>query len=170
MIVMVTGLPGSGKSTLAGLLSVRLSLPMLSKDVVKEAVHESLATADRGAVSRTSAEVIWRLLPDCPAGAVVDMWFDPVRDAGVAVDGLRRAGCLGKTVEVMCSCPGAVAAGRYQVRARSNVHHGPDEETLDRIRRSAPLMVPLGAGPALAVDSTKPFDVDGIVRWLDSHS
>lgn len=170
MIVMVTGLPGSGKSTLAGFLSVRLDLPMLSKDAVKEAVHESIATADPGAVSRASAEVIWRLLPGFPAGAVVDMWFDPIRDAGVGVDGLRRAGCLDDTVEVMCSCPGAVAADRYRRRARSHAHRGPDHETLDRIRRSAPLMVPLGAGPALLVDSTKPFDIDSIVRWLNSHS
>jgi len=40
--VVVSGLPGSGKSALATGLSARLGLPVIDKDVVLEALYDSL--------------------------------------------------------------------------------------------------------------------------------
>jgi glucokinase len=37
LVVLVNGLPAAGKTTLARALSNRLSLPLFSKDVIKEA-------------------------------------------------------------------------------------------------------------------------------------
>lgn len=165
-IILVTGVPASGKSTLSRLLADTLQLPILSKDVVKEALHDSLGTADPVAVSQASAEVIWRLLPHFPAGAIVDMWLDPVRDAGVAADGLRRAGTSTDAVEIQCRCPGDVAVDRYRHRPRSPAHRGPDPQTLARIQDSAGRISPTGIGPFLAVDSTKPFVIPPIVAWI----
>ena len=165
-IVLVTGIPASGKSTLSRLLSDALLLPVLSKDVVKEALHDSLGTTDPVAVSKASAEVIWRLLPHFPAGAIVDMWLDPVRDAGVAVDGLRRGGIISGAVEIQCRCPGDVAVERYRRRSRSPAHRGPDPQTLTRIRDAAERMNPAGIGPFLAVDATSPFVIPAIVAWI----
>ena len=36
--VVVSGPPGSGKSTLAGPLATQLGLPLLGKDIIKEAL------------------------------------------------------------------------------------------------------------------------------------
>ncbi len=169
-IILVTGVPASGKSTLSQLLADTVQLPILSKDVVKEALHDSLGSADPVAVSQASAEVIWRLLPHFPAGAIIDMWLDPVRDAGVAADGLHRAGISSCAVEIQCRCPGDVAVERYRQRRRSTAHRGPDAETLSRIRDSAQHMSPAGIGPFLAVDSTSPFVIPPIVDWIRDNA
>ena len=162
----MTGVPASGKSTLSRLLADALQLPVLAKDVVKEALHDSLETTDPVAVSKASAEVIWHLLPSFPGGVIVDMWLDPVRDAGVAADGLSRAGAMARAIEIGCRCPGEVAVERYRGRLRSLAHRPPDSQTLARIQEASDQMRPTGIGPYLAVDSTKPFAITDIVAWV----
>jgi hypothetical protein len=41
VFVLVTGPPGSGKTTLAGPLAERLSLPLIAKDTIKEALMKT---------------------------------------------------------------------------------------------------------------------------------
>lgn len=45
ILLIINGPPASGKSTLAGLLSQALGLPHLSKDLIKEALFDSLGTS-----------------------------------------------------------------------------------------------------------------------------
>jgi predicted kinase len=170
VIVLVTGLPASGKTTLARQLAAELRLPLLSKDTVKEALFDVLGVGDREwalRLSEASLAVLWSLAADSPAGAVVELWLDPKRDAGLAQDGMRRAGLRG-AYEVRCLVPGDVAADRYAARQRHPGHLGADEATLQRIRDSAALMRPLGVGPSRDVDTTGPVDVPAVVRWLES--
>jgi glucokinase len=116
-----------------------------------------------------SVELLWSLLPQCPAGAIVDLWLDPRRDAGSAQRGLARAG-VQAAFEILCDCPAEVAAQRYAERPRHAGHLRADEATLQRIRESGPLMAPLQIGPALRVDTTRAVDLDSIVAWLRTVS
>ncbi len=167
--ILVTGLPASGKTTLARAVSQALGMPLLSKDVVKESLFGTLSGLDRAEVSHAANEVLWALLSDCPGGAVVEIWLDPRRDVGIAADVLARAGSR-VAVEIMCICPGDIAAQRYAARARPPPHLPPDEATLQRIRDSADLMQPLGVGPVLPVDTTGPSDVDRITAWITASA
>ena len=45
-IIVVSGTPGSGKTTLARQLAIALELPLISKDVIKEALYDTLGTGD----------------------------------------------------------------------------------------------------------------------------
>ena len=46
-LVIVTGPPGAGKSTLARLIAPRVSLPLVSKDGIKEVLYDTLGWHDR---------------------------------------------------------------------------------------------------------------------------
>ena len=65
-IVVLTGRPATGKSALAALLHARFGWPVLAKDVVKEALFDTLGGGDRTwsrRLSNASFELLFRLVP-----------------------------------------------------------------------------------------------------------
>ena len=77
MYVLVTGPPAAGKTFLAVPLARSLVLPLIGKDVIKEAMHDGLPTSEPREVwsrhlSDTAYGVMLALLKDVPA-AVLDL-------------------------------------------------------------------------------------------------
>ncbi len=163
--VVVTGVPGAGKTTLARGLSRQLDLPLLSLDLVKDALYPELPDVDRADLRRATGAVIWDLLADAPGGAVVDIWLEPRRDAGVLAAGLARAGVT-TVVELLCQVPPAVAVSRYASRVRTAVHLPADQETLARIRNAAEIIALHELGPGRLVDTTRPVDIARLAVWV----
>lgn len=71
-VVVVSGAPAAGKSTLAGPLALTLGFPLLSKDVIKEALFDHLGHVDDDErtssrkLGAASMELLWRIASDSP--------------------------------------------------------------------------------------------------------
>jgi predicted kinase len=159
-IVYISGRPGAGKSSLAFPLAAELGYSLVTKDLVKEALHDALYVPGEGendlAWSRRLGAASFALLWTLAAHAgdmVIEANFDPGNDE--ALTHLRGLGNL--TVEVHCACPAEVALARYNARPRHEVHQSTlPLSSMNKYDR------PVGVGPLITVDTAKPVDVAAI--------
>ena len=173
IVCLVNGIPGAGKTTLATRLAAELGLPLLRKDSVKEAFADALAGADdltdhtrQRSTGVGAMEAIWALLAESPCGAIVETWAPPSRDRTFVEAGLRRAGLDPTRVpEVFCAVPVSVACERYAVRAasgqRHTVHRTVSDEEWQWVAEHG---IPLGLGPTLRVDTSRPVSDREVAR------
>ncbi|MBA2609121.1 MAG: AAA family ATPase [Actinobacteria bacterium] len=164
LFVVVSGAPGSGKSTLARALAPRLELPLIEKDVIKEALADELGAPDVGASRRLGAATMRIMLglARVNRGAVLESTWIP------SLARRELASLTSPVVEVLCDVPVEVAMKRYCERAgiRHPVHF--DQQRLDRgdfVNRSEPVD---GGWPVLRVDTTGEVNVDALVREIDA--
>jgi predicted kinase len=158
--VYISGRPGAGKSSLAVPLAAELGYSLVVKDLVEEALYDALYVPAEGKVDRTwsrrlsvaSWELLWMLA--ARAGEmVIEANFHPPAD--IELGKLRGLG--GRMVEVHCACPAEVALARYDARSRHEVHSG----TLP-LSAMAKYDRPIGIGPLITVDTTRPVDVASV--------
>jgi predicted kinase len=157
--VLVTGPPGSGKTTLGAPLAAALGLSLIAKDAIKEALMDALGRPSEVEESRHIGQAAVKAMlavAETSNGAVLDSTF--FRET---VNALRLFS--GRFVEVRCCAPRDVVLARYRERsAERHVGH------LDSLRREEELwnpglLQPLGLGPVIEVDTTKPVDIATLV-------
>jgi len=159
-VVIVSGPPAAGKSALAGPLAAELGFTLIAKDRIKETLHDVLgreADTDLAWSQRLGAaamELLWTLALDAPAVVLeANFWPDDAR--------LEARMCALGTVpvEVHCRCPLDECLRRYAERtpSRHPVHVDGAERraTAETFARSAR---PIGRGPVITVDTTRPVD------------
>lgn len=161
MIAVVAGLPGSGKTTLARSLALRLGWPLISKDVIQEAVMDELGTGDlewASQLSRLAHRVMYALVPEIGGSVVLEAHFH----RGVAEHDLSALGQ--PLVQIYCRCPIDVAWERYQQRRDDPARHPghlpehQDESATLGWRTTEPLPLDLHA-PLIEVDTSREVDV-----------
>lgn len=122
-MIVVSGLAASGKTTVGRALSEGLSLPVIDKDDILEALFDSMgceSREQRHRLSRASDEVLFRVAASSGSAVLVNWW-----NHNTAPDRLRLI--ADSVVEVFCDCPIEVAAARFATRRRHPGH-------LDRLR------------------------------------
>lgn len=123
-MIVVSGLAASGKTTVGRALSEGLSLPLIDKDDILEALFDSMGCENREQrhrLSRASDEVLFRMAASSGSAVLVNWW-----NHETAPDRLRLV--ADSIVEVFCDCPVEVAAARFLTRQRHPGH-------LDRLRK-----------------------------------
>jgi predicted kinase len=157
-IAYVSGRLGAGKSSLAAPLAAELGYSLVTKDLIKETLHDALHVPGDGEIDRAwsqrlgaaSFDLLWTLAAHA-GDMVIEANFHP--HSKYEMDKLRGLG--DRVVEVHCACPAEVAVARYNARIRHEVHWLTTATlaTMDKYDR------PVGIGPLITVDTTVPVDV-----------
>lgn len=161
----VSGSPGAGKTSLAVPLAAELGYALLSKDLIKETLHDALGAPEPDlAWSRrlggAAMELLWTLAARS-ADVLIEANFRPYSDYERA----RLTALGGNPVEVHCACPAELAAARYDTRARHPVHHL-RHVSVDSL---AEWDRPVGIGALVTVDTTAPVDVASVAAVIRRH-
>lgn len=165
-VVVLAGIPGSGKSTLATQLAAALAIPMISKDVIKEALMDALGSGELqwvNKLSRASHLVMYDLVRTFATDVLIEAHFH----GGVAEADLHALGL--PLVQVFCRCPVAVAWDRYQKRRDDPLRHRghrlehQDESATLSWRTSDPRPLDLD-GPLVEVDTATSVDIESLAN------
>ncbi len=175
-LLIITGHPATGKTTLANLLAAELSLPLLSKDVLKETLFDSLGWCDRAWSRQVGVAAITQLyrLADSLLFArrpfVIESNFradlDTPRMQALAASHSFRP------VQIRCVAAGDVLVARIRHRIASGQRHpGHCDELgaadLEIVRRRSDIQpLPIG-GALLTIDTTDPACIDypAVLAW-----
>lgn len=164
-LVYVSGAPGAGKTSLAVPLAAALGYALLTKDTIKETLHDALGAPEPDlAWSRrlggASMELLWTLAARAPK-VVIEANFRPYSE----YEHGRFAELGGCLVEVHCQCPAEVALARYNARPRHPVHV---MKTLP-VEAMAEYDVPVGIGALITVDTTASVDVTAVAAEVRAY-
>ncbi len=150
---MVSGAPGTGKSTIARAVGADLRFPVLSLDLVKEALADVLGLGDEDwsdRVGDAAAEGVFRLASAVPDAIAEGWWRAARRDRALA----EFAGAI----EVFCHCDPQLAGDRAAARighGRHPIHRDVINPVMaDRVPWLAESVTPLGLGAALVTVDT----------------
>jgi predicted kinase len=161
-LVYVSGGLGAGKTSLAFPLAAELGYSLVTKDLIKETLHDALHVPGEGEIDQAwsrrlgaaSMELMWALAARA-GDMVIEANFHPHSE--YELDKLRGLG--GSMVEVHCACPAEVAVARYNARLRHEVHTV-KEVTLAWMEEQYGR--PVGIGSLITVDTTAPVDVAAV--------
>lgn len=168
-LIVVAGIPASGKTTLVRDLGPALGLSVVSKDVIKESLMDTLGSGDADwarELGRAAFGIMYAVLDDL----VGDVIFEAHFHRGIAEATLEATGH--DLVQVYCSCPPEVAWERYQRRrdepTRHPGHHPEhqDEMATAEWRDQPPEPLDLD-GPLIVVDTTRPVDIAALTSQVD---
>jgi predicted kinase len=163
--VVVSGPPASGKSTLAPALATALDLPLLAKDVVKDALVDVLGAPDvprSRELGRAAVHVLLAVARTAGRG-LEGVWFDYARAPLAALPG--------PLVEVFCRCPPDVLRARYAARSTGrgagyfDLDRDPDE--LWNAEVGTPVA---GDWPVLEVDTSGAVEVAALAARVVAAS
>lgn len=139
-LIIVTGLPGTGKTTLARELAIRLRVPLLTKDAIKEPLLTTLGASDRAQsrrLSDASFAVLFTMAHELAAAgsdAIIEGNFRPGEHEAALLSSSARI------AQILCSTDEPERLARLAARASDPSRHAGHRDA-----EQAQLAVPAGA-------------------------
>jgi predicted kinase len=167
----VTGPPAAGKTTLASELGSRLVVPVLSKDLIKEALIGSLGVqtlAESQRLGRAAYTVLFAVASEL-LGSGISLLLEVPLIRGVSDSDVQRLTDLATSALIVCIAPPEVIVERYRIRANSHTRHsGHMDQARSQMLRMPPFKEPEVDVPRLHVDTSEGYrpSLPEIVDWL----
>ncbi|MCP4537430.1 MAG: ATP-binding protein [Chloroflexi bacterium] len=126
-VVIVSGMPCTGKTTLARRVAEQFSLPLMSKDMCKELLFDTLGWKDREWSKRlgyVSSELLFQFLETqliAHCSCIVESNFKIEFDTARFLDIKNRYGF--EPVQIQCVADGHVLVDRFRQRSESGERH-----------------------------------------------
>jgi predicted kinase len=162
-LIVVTGPPAAGKTVTARRLAADLGLPLIEKDVLKEALYDTLGPADLAWSRRLGAGVTEQLyrLAERFASLGVDALLESNFVTDLATPRFLKIADKHpfRALQVVCTADAETIAARYARRAGTGERHPGHHDSLygeeavaGWLERHRPLDLP---GPVVIVDSSE---------------
>ncbi len=141
-LIVITGRPAAGKSTLATWLGEQLSLPVISKDSIKEILFEEIGWRDREwskMLGRASVELMYHYAQTqlkADKSVILDNAFHPYLASPVLQSLLNQY--KAQAVQVICTTDNEVLFERFRQRALSGERHmgHVDSQSLNELKQN----------------------------------
>ncbi len=176
VVVVVSGMPCAGKTTLARRVAERFSLPLMSKDMCKELLFDTLGWKDREWSKRlgyVSIELLFQFLEAqlmACRSCIVESNFKTEFDTTRFLDLKDRYEF--EPVQIQCVADGRVLFDRFKRRSESGERHPGhcDRSNYDEFQemlllgRTPPLDI---GGSLIEVDTTDSVDYAAVFAEID---
>lgn len=169
--LVISGLPASGKTTVGTAIAAELHLPLFDKDVILEAMFETIGIGDvawRTKLSRSADFILQRLAKASSGGVLVSWWRNPrsATESGTPVEWLQAL--PGEVTEVYCKCEPSVAVDRFFARRRHPGHLDQMKSPPQELTRFsvASALGPIGVGRLIEVCTDSPMHLPDLLTRL----
>jgi cytidylate kinase len=172
-LVVISGAVAAGKTTLGVRLAARLNATLLSKDLLKETLHQPLEITSQ-TTSLVASNAAMRLMYSIAATSASPL----VVEANWRPGDVDELMALSRpAVQIFCTAPVEVLKERALSRVRTGDRHPVHRDRMSadvlaamvrdiEEEQAAPL--PLG-GSLLRLDTSAPVDLDAVTAWVCDH-
>ena len=173
--IIVTGIPASGKSTIGHGVAAALSLPMLDKDEILEAMFASQGIGNaewRTRLSRAADGDLKDRAKRTNGAIIASWWHHPASDIDTGTPTEWLSSLSGAVIELHCVCSAEVAAERFLTRKRHEGH-------LDQLKTHAQLLEsfqrfaaygPLSIGELVEVETENAVELSSVLSEIELAS
>lgn len=136
-LIVVQGAPGVGKTTLATKLARDLGVQLISKDILKEALYETIGDSDNPEqdtqlLGRAAIEGMYEAAHEYIRADLQVMIESPL-EAEYAIDDITKLVPLSDVVQIHVWCDPELQRERFAARLEEGRHHAHSGRTIDPI-------------------------------------